>query len=174
MANAEPPPSGPAAAIPEEVAPPSLAEVDTTITEAELPVGDTWRKRTRSASGGEVFVAVRGDENHQLTLWLIDHEDGGATTFPIGTAHFSIHDTHDGDTFAPRSYADGSGSPILFAFHAEPTTGSRSHDQVVVFTRDSSLFVARRLDGVTDWTRLLRVDHPRGATFVGIGTTYPH
>ena len=39
---------------------------------------------------------------------------------------------------------------------------------------DATLALSDGNATLSDWTRLLRVDHPRGATFVGIGTTYPH
>jgi len=160
-----------------ETAPRSpLEQIDTTITLAELEAIAGWPKPTKIQSGGRVLLALHVDGDHLLRLSVVEHDTGTVAQFPITGADLggSANDTHDGNTFPPRSQDGDHAGPIVFAIRVRRSEDEPANAQIAVFSDGASLRVAMRQLGEPAWTPRFRIDFARGAKFVGIGTTYPH
>lgn len=169
-------PNGPAAAvpIPDEVAPPALALIDTTITDGELAAITGWPAPKKSASGGEIWVVLHTAEDNVLELAVVRDKEGIRASYPLGKANeISTDLTYDGNAYPARDHAGNYQGPILFAARVT-APGATTPDQLAVFAAGSTLRVARRPLGAKDWKPVLSVAFKKGATFQAIGTTDPH
>ena len=154
----------------------ALEQIDTTIAIGDLRAIRGWPKGLTVKSGGEVLLALHVDRDDILRLSILADSVGTVVQFPVTGANLngSANDTHDGNTFPPRSQGSDYAGPILFAIQTRPHQGEEPAEQVAVFSEKASLRVAvRTIDGGS-WQPRFRLEFARGTTFVGIGTTYPH
>jgi hypothetical protein len=163
-----------AVALPDPDKPPPLQEVDTTVTDAELPAGPTgWARVRRVARGDRQLVAVYMRER-KLYLGLIEYDHGVVEQFPLGATDGSKADAElTGEDFTPRDRLGDYTGPILFALRVRDPKAT-TWRQVVVFAIGPEIHVVERPVGGSAWTRRLRVELDASATFVAIGTTDPH
>lgn len=152
--------------------PPSLDELDTTVTLDELLAIRDWPKAVRIDKGGEVMLALHVDRDDVLRLSIVEDNTGIVTQFPLaGASHEIANHTFDGNTYpSPES------GPILFAIRALPHPDADESDryQLAIFTTGTTLRIAHRWPATGPWTAVHQITFPKRTTFRGIGTTYPH
>jgi hypothetical protein len=153
-----------------------LEQIDTTVSIEELRAIRGWPKGLAVKSGGEVMLALHADQDDILRLSILADNVGTVLQFPVTSANLNggANDTHDGNTFPPRSQGSDYRGPILFAIQTRPVEGSEPVKQVAVFSEKSSLRVAMRTIDGGSWEPRFKLEFARGTRFIGIGTTYPH
>jgi hypothetical protein len=153
-----------------------LEQIDTTISIAELRGIPAWPKPVKLPFGGEVLLALHADRDDVLRLSIVADKVGTLMQFPIVAASIGneANNTHDGNTFPPRSQGSDYRGPIVFAIRTRPYDGAELGDQVAVFSHGATLRVAVRRFGGGDWEPRYQLGLAPGTKFIGIGTTYPH
>lgn len=156
--------------------PPSLDELDTTVTLDELKAVRGWRKAKRVRRGDDVMVTLHVEDG-TLRLSVVEDKTGIVEQFRLGRAVLrGPNHTFDGTTVPAHVGADGEPQPLVFAIRARSTldVADDAYRQVAVWADGRTLKVAERAAGATRWRPRLRLTFDKGTTFRGIGTTYPH
>ena len=161
----------PAAAVVEPEAPPPLEDVDTTIDAKDLPdvAGFAKHERIKSSGGQLLALFVR---DRKLSLSIVVNENGIVRSFALGLIDSKPNNEFDSEAYMPRSRVAEYQGPIQFAIRVRRP--KVAEQQLVVYAAGPSVAVVTRPLAGGAWSKVLRLDFNKDATFVAIGTTDPH